>query len=483
VDKQLTLSELNELIKETLNESFSEQLWVVAEIGELNINRAGHCYIELVEKDLDTNKIKARTRATIWSWQFRFIKPYFEQTTGQPLMAGIKILASVTVEYHEVYGLSLNIKDIDPTYTLGDIARKRKEIIDQLIEDGVFDMNKEIPLPDIPSRIAIISSPTAAGYEDFINQLHHNSNGYRFYTKLFAANMQGDQASESIIYALDTIYEYDQMFDLVVIIRGGGSQMDLSCFDNYELAQHVAQFPLPVLTGIGHEKDESITDMVAHTKLKTPTAVAEFLIGRFDLIAQEISQLESDFFNEIDELLLREKTRINHALQLFKPLLRSKIENTTLKLQHLSESVKPLIDDQIDQQQDQLSRLAERILSGSTTMLKENLNKTQHLTSKISFLGQLKTGNAQQVLNEKEQQLHRITINRIKKETEHLEWLEKNKRLLDPKTILKRGFSITMINGKAIKNSSTINEGDQLETIFYQGKVKSTVKEKQIKRN
>jgi exodeoxyribonuclease VII large subunit len=325
VDGQISLTELNFLIKESLDVSFPEQLWVIAEIGELKVNRAGHCYIELVEKDNNTDKIKARSRATIWTWQFRFIQPYFETTTGQKLQAGLKVLVAVSVEFHEVYGISLNIKDIDPNYTLGDMARKRQEIINSLTEEGVFDMNKEIPLAEIPSRIAIISSPTAAGYEDFMSQLINNTEGYKFYTKLFPASMQGKEASSTIINALDYIYEYEDLFDLVVIIRGGGSQMDLSCFDDYDLALHVTQFPLPVVTGIGHEKDESIVDLVANTKLKTPTAVAEFLISQFNAIAIEIAEIESQFIDEINRSLENEENRIKNVLQVIKPLIKCKI--------------------------------------------------------------------------------------------------------------------------------------------------------------
>jgi len=262
MEEQLSLSELNSLVKEALQLAFPEQLWVVAEIGELKVNRTGHCYIELVEKDNITNEISARARATIWSWQFRFIQPYFETTTGQALTAGLKVLISVSVEFHEVFGYSLNIKDIDPNYTLGDMARRRAEIIRKLEDEGIIDMNKEIPLPEIPSRIAIISSPTAAGYEDFMNQLANNEAGYKFYTRLFPSTMQGTDAPKSIIAALNSIFEIETMFDVVVIIRGGGSQMDLNCFDDYDLAVNISQFPLPVLTGIGHEKDESIADLV-----------------------------------------------------------------------------------------------------------------------------------------------------------------------------------------------------------------------------
>lgn len=476
MEGQITLSELNSLVKDTLKVAFPEQLWVVAEIGELNVNRTGHCYIELVEKNTATDVITARSRATIWSWQYRFIQPYFESSTGQELKAGLKVLVSVSVEFHEVYGLSLNIKDIDPAYTLGDMARKRQDIINKLSEEGVFDMNKEIPLADIPSRIAIISSPTAAGYEDFMNQLHDNAAGFVFYTKLFPATMQGNDAAKSIILALENIYEYETLFDAVVLIRGGGSQMDLSCFDDYDLAFHITQFPLPILTGIGHDKDESISDMVANTQLKTPTAVAEFLIGCMDLIAQGINDLESDFFSEVDKLLKNEAQRLSQALSLFKPLINSRLERTEMQLLQMAKSVKPLVNDVIDQQQFKLIQLNDHLQLGCFSMLKEQQNKLLSLSSSTSYLSRIKTGKAAQLLEEKLHQLTRISKRKFEKEHNKIEWLEKNKQLVDPITILKRGFSITLKNGKAVKNASDLTKDDELTTILYKGKTISTVK-------
>ena len=275
--QKFTLFELNEQIKDTLCEAFPSTVWVVAEVSELKENRSGHCYLELVEKV--ENEIIARSRATIWSYTYRMLKPYFETTTGQFFSHGIKVLVQVTVEYHPAFGLSLNIKDIDPTYTVGDMALQRKEIIARLQNEGIFDMNRELQLPLVPQKIAVISSKTAAGYQDFVHQLNSNAHGFIFYTQIFEAWMQGTGAVKSIIGALERIYQYEDFFDAVAIIRGGGATADLSCFDNYELAFNLVQFPLPVITGIGHEKDDTIIDLVAHTRMKTPTAVAEFFIN------------------------------------------------------------------------------------------------------------------------------------------------------------------------------------------------------------
>ncbi len=294
-ESQLSLLELNQLIKDTLDDAFATPVWVKAEISEMTVNRTGHCYLELVDVDPSSKEVLARARATIWSYSFRMLRPYFETTTGQSFTQGIKILVSVKVEYHPVYGMSLNIRDIDPSYTMGDMARKRREIIVQLQEDGVYDMNRELELPLVPQRVAIISSPTAAGLQDFMDQLNNNQRNIQFYTKLFPAVMQGTETAGSIINALELVFQYEDFFDVVCIIRGGGAQLDLASFDNYELAYHVAQFPVPVITGIGHDKDETVIDLVAHTKMKTPTAVAEFLINGAETFEQMLLELEARF--------------------------------------------------------------------------------------------------------------------------------------------------------------------------------------------
>ena len=276
-------------------------IWVKAEISEMTVNRSGHCYLDLIETEPGTDTVIARCRATIWSYTFRMLKPYFETTSGQAFSEGLKVLLQAKVEYHEVFGFSLNIRDIDPVYTLGDLARQRREIIRKLQDDGVFEMNKELELPVVTQRIAIISSPTAAGLQDFLDQLHNNLHQFVFYTKLFPAVMQGNEAPRSIMNALDLIFEYEEMFDAVVIIRGGGAQIDLACFDQYELAFNVAQFPLPVITGIGHDKDDTVIDMVAHTRMKTPTAVAEFLISGALQFSQQLNELKNHFIELVNE--------------------------------------------------------------------------------------------------------------------------------------------------------------------------------------
>ena len=303
----LSLLELNALVRRSLEQCLPDEYWIQAELSDVRSNTTGHCYLEFVQKDPRSNNLVAKARGMIWSNIYRLLKPYFEETTGQLFASGIKVLVKVTVQFHELYGYSLTVLDIDPAYTLGDMARRRREILMQLEEEGVLTLNKELEMPVLPQRIAVISSATAAGYGDFCHQLQHNSGGFFFYTELFPALMQGNQVEESVLAALDRINDRVNEFDVVVIIRGGGATSDLSGFDTYLLAAACAQFPLPVITGIGHERDDTILDMVAHTRMKTPTAVAEFLIGRMDAAAEELEDLQQEVSELASTILLKQK--------------------------------------------------------------------------------------------------------------------------------------------------------------------------------
>ena len=309
----ISLFELNKKIKECLQYSFSESLWVRAEISDLQENYAGHCYLELIEKDSISNSVTARLRATCWANTFRMLKPYFETSTGQAFSSGIKVLIGGVVEFHEQYGISFNVRDIDPTYTLGDMARRRLEIVNRLREEGVMDMNKELSLPESANKIAIISSKTAAGYEDFVNQLENNPQKLHFYHKLFPATMQGEHTQQSVIAALDRIYQYHEHFDAVVIIRGGGATADLASFDSYDLAYYCTQFPLPIIVGIGHQRDQTVLDLVANTSAKTPTAVAELLIENLSKTFDVLVNLEQHLYNVLQLRLQSEKQRLDSA--------------------------------------------------------------------------------------------------------------------------------------------------------------------------
>lgn len=307
----LSLFELNRFVKQALHNHLPDTYWVQAELSDVRSNSSGHCYLEFVQKDTEGNHLIAKARGTIWSNIFKMLKPYFEQETGQQFASGIKVLVQVSVEFHELYGYSLTVLDIDPTYTLGDMARRRREIILRLEEEGVLTMNKELDMPLAPQRIAVISSATAAGYGDFCDQLRNNPYGLSFQTKLFPAVMQGERVEESIISALESVYQELDEWDVVVLIRGGGATSDLSGFDTYNLAANCAQFPLPIITGIGHERDETVLDIVAHTRVKTPTAAAEYLIGRLYETALKLEDHATRVVNKVEERLNWEHTRLN----------------------------------------------------------------------------------------------------------------------------------------------------------------------------
>lgn len=427
------LYQLNTLVKQELKNRFPDTFLVVAEIADVKENRSGHCYLELVEKREGDDAVIATARATIWAFTYRMLKPYFETTTGKSLQRGIKVLVSVEIVFHELYGYSLNVKNIDPTFTVGDLERKRKEIIDRLTQEGVIDMNRELELPMLPKTIAVISSPTAAGYGDFVDQLHRNVYGYAFHTKLFPAVMQGEKTTESIIAALERIYEYESLFDVVVIIRGGGSQTDLGSFDSYDLAANVAQFPIPVLAGIGHERDETIVDRVAYRSVKTPTAAAAFLIERFNEAEGRLEAAKDSLMREAKRILQDEKTR------------------QVVKITELKQFTRLFLEGQ----ENYLELASRRVDHASKLFIGNRVNYLEQLKTRLS-------GKVAEIL----------TANRY-----FLELAETKMKYADPKNILEKGFSITRVNGKAVRDSVLVQEGDILETELFKGVIRSEVKD------
>ena len=317
----ISLYELNRCIRQSLHEALPEAYWVQAELSEVREAYNGHCYIELVQKAEKGNTLLAKARGTIWVNIYKILKPYFERETGQRFAAGIKVLLQVTVDYHELYGLSLTVQDIDPTYTLGDMARRRREILQQLETEGVLDLNKELSMPLLPQRVAVISAAGAAGYGDFCDQLMSNPYGFVFYPQLFPAVMQGDRVEDTVIAALDRIAADRDGWDVVVIIRGGGATSDLSGFDTYALAVNCAQFPLPVITGIGHERDDTVLDMVAHTRVKTPTAAAEYLIACLVDAATALEELVHGLTAGVTGQMHKEEKRLNRLVERLPSLL------------------------------------------------------------------------------------------------------------------------------------------------------------------
>jgi exodeoxyribonuclease VII large subunit len=476
-DQQLSLSELQRLVKGSLEDTFSMPVWVKAEISEMTVNRSGHCYLDLVETELGTDTVIARCRATIWSYTFRMLKPYFETTTGQVFREGLKVLLQAKVEYHEVYGFSLNIRDIDPVYTLGDMARQRREIIRRLEEDGVFGMNKELELPLVPQRIAVISSPTAAGLQDFLDQLHNNPHHFVFYTKLFPAVMQGNEAPRSITHALEQIYQYEDLFDAVVIIRGGGAQIDLACFDHYELAFNVAQFPLPVITGIGHDKDDTVIDLVAHTRMKTPTAVAEFLISGALQFSQQLKELEKHFIELVNDQLEENKDRLNDAADQLSLLVNQLIVKQTnrldiarIQLENRSVALLKKQFAELKQLSTNTKNQANRYVARQNHLLENSGNKLNY-----TFREQVLKNKSQ--LKQFQNLIKIRTIETIRVEKKNLNLIQEKLRLVDPQNILKRGYSLTMMNGKILKSTQLVKEGDLLETLLSDGTVVSKVKQ------
>lgn len=362
--EKITLTELQGLIRDKLYESLPGFFWVIAEIAEIKTNSAGHCYLELTDNDTSGSRVTARIRATIWAAKYHSLNTFFTASAGIPLRTGITILFKATVEYHELYGLSLNITDIDPSYTAGDMALRRESIIRRLTADGVMTMNRELPLPLYPRYIAVISSSKAAGYQDFINHLTNNPYGYVFIPELFEAVMQGETTERSVIEALDRISGSEAGYDAAVIIRGGGSTTDLSWFDSYDIAFYITQFPLPVMTGIGHEKDLTVTDMVAWRSFKTPTAVADFLVEQTLDCENRIIDMASSLYTEASGMISSAEEQL------------SSLQNRTTATARLIVRVK---DEQIGYQAETLLRTKNNLLRSASEKVDRIESALHHL--------------------------------------------------------------------------------------------------------
>lgn len=419
MNEHYTLRQLNLLVRETIEDALPDEYWVEAELSECREN-SGHCYMELIEKDERSNTPVARASAKCWRQTWLMVKPYFERTTGQPLRAGMKVLLKVYAQFHEAYGFSWIVSDIDPTYTLGDMARKRQEIIRQLKEEGVFDLQRELRIPTFAKRIAVISAANAAGYGDFCRQLEENEYGLRFEITLFPAIMQGEQVEQSVIAALNQIYELQSNhishlssltshFDCVVIIRGGGATADLSGFDTLALAENVAQFPLPVITGIGHDRDESILDMVSNTKVKTPTAAAALLIDN----------------------LLRVLERLDDASQRITYAVNQRISSQKTKIATMTSLIPTLALRVVGDQRHRIEMMGNRL----PIAIERRLTNQKHL----------------------------------------LESLAIKLQGVDPQTLLSRGYSITLHHGRAVRDPKLLKPGDEIETRLEKGILHSVV--------
>lgn len=404
----ISLLEYNVRIKRLLASVDVQRCWITAELSDVAV-RGGHCYLELVQKDDSNTRILAKNRAVIWANVFARLKFEFESATGMAFASGLKLMVEVTANYHEQYGLSLVISDINPEYTLGGMAMKRREILRRLAEEGIIDMNKELAFPEVPQRIAVVSAEGAAGYGDFMNQLENNPYGVKFYTKLFPAVMQGERTVPTVMAALDKVNDNLQYFDCVVIIRGGGATSELHCFDDYSLAAYVAQFPLPVIVGIGHERDVTVLDDVAAMRVKTPTAAAEWLIAQGETALSRIGELSNTLVALASGYAARANEQLAYYTSSIPLIVQNRVSNSKTQLGYLFQTIKQ---------------------AGEQQMLREKMR---------------------------------------------LQSLEDKVQILSPQNTLRRGYSLTLKNGKAVTNSTDLLKGDQITTLFANGEVKSIV--------
>ncbi len=428
--KPLSLSELNDKVVATIHAAFDHPYWITAELSDVRTAGNGHCYIEFIDKNPRTGTVTARARGTIWAQRWFLLREDFERQTGQRFAAGIKVLVQVEVSMHSVYGYTLDVLDLDPSYTIGEMALQRAAIIRQLAAEGILDMNKELEMPLLPQRIAVISAAGAAGYGDFRHQLAHNDPGFAFYTRLFPAAMQGEKTESSIIAALDRIYRVHEYFDVVVIIRGGGATADLASFDSYAIAANCAQFPLPVIVGIGHERDSTVLDMVAHTSVKTPTAVAALLVDRMKQQAARLDRLGTVFVTTLQGRLRQETTRLDMMAACLPQWVETRKRQHRLRLQQI------------------VLQLRQAHL-----LLKRQSDRIEFIKDRIT------TAAARQLEHRRQQLL----------------WLEQRIEISRPENILRRGFSITRIDGRAVTSATDIKEGDRVVTQVAEGSFSSVV--------
>lgn len=430
METALTLYELNNLVSEVISSVMPDEYWVEAEISELRVVR-GNCYMELVQKAEDTRTPVARASAKCWRTYWILVQSSFERVTGRQLCPGMKVMMRVHADFHEAYGFSWIVTDINAEYTLGDIARRRREIIARLKEEGVFDLQKELIIPLFAQRVAVISSDNAAGYDDFCNQLQNNEKGLAFSVKLYPAVMQGESTEDSVIEALDRIYKDEDKFDVVVIIRGGGATSDLSGFDTLNLAENVANFPLPIIVGIGHNRDESVLDLVANMSVKTPTAAAAFLIDRLAAVAARVDAAATSLSKYVTNRIEQEKSRIKYLSTVLPSLYAAVKSRENMRISRMSDSLYVAVRQIVASEKARLDLMPQRLSSAWR---------------------QAVTG-----------------------ESHRLQMLEQRVAASDPKRMLARGYTLTLHDGRAVTDLSSLKKGDMLTTLFAGGEVVSEV--------
>lgn len=447
----LSLDELQTLIRQGIDKAHPLPYWVTAEISEKKVNVSGHCYLELVEKGGANHVPKAKASAVIWRSQYAIIASYFRSTTGQELQAGMKVLVKVVVSYHALYGLSLQITDIDPAYTLGDMERQRLETIQKLKEDGVYDMNRELPLPCVMQRIAVVSSPRAAGYQDFMREL--SAGTYRFEVTLFEAFMQGNGAEDSIVEALSRAAERYEAFDVLVVIRGGGSQSDLGCFNSYRLCSYLAQFPLPVLTGIGHDKDQSVADLVAAVALKTPTAVAVSLKDRMEQFEGELDASYRWLSEATRALLHSETERLERAMTALNRLSESGVRTALFRMEQYRDALRHAVAATIERQGARVELSSTRLHHATRFVFSNGLLRIDHLREML-------VQRCRDFLNDR---------------SKSLALLEERIAAHDPRRILELGFAIVRGKGRRVADSEALQVGDTIEVEMKNRKLEAVV--------
>lgn len=470
------LSDLLDEIQMVVHSSFDRSYWVIAEIVSVSEAKNGHLYLEIAEKENDF--LQAKIRANIWSNSKRRILSEFEHATNQSLKRGMKVLINVTIEFHNVFGLSFNILDIDPNFSLGEIERQKKATLKQLEQEGLIDFNKQHVLAPVLQSIAIISSKSAAGYQDFMKQLDENSHGYTFQSALFQAIMQGETASESIIQAIDKIEKNKNNFDVIVLIRGGGSSLDLSCFDEYILAARLAQSHYPIFTGIGHERDISIADKVAHTQLKTPTAVADFIIAHNNGFENEIDSLAEILNKHAFNLVDYQKQLLSNLSKSLSYSSQQKINKNDQRIIHFGHNYKQAVKSRLTKGDFRLNKIEfilEHDLKIKFTQNYQNLNREFEKVIKGS---QKLLQNHQNTIIINSNSLSQKSLSCLESKGNNLDQIKKLIHLADPKQILKKGFSITRLNGKILESIIDVDINTEINTELYDGNLESKITNK-----
>lgn len=427
----ITLSQYNARIRNAIAVAPDLQgQWVLAETSDVSVRR-GHCYLELVEKNPDTGAPVARLGAVIWANTFAQLAARFQAVTGSTFGTGMKVMVRVNANFHEQYGLKLVITDINPEFTLGDMERQRREILDRLAREGLIERNRRLPWPDVPQRIAVISAAGAAGYGDFMNQLSNNPYGLRFYTCLFQALMQGVNTVPSMLDALRRIEEVIDLFDCVVIIRGGGSTTDLNSFDNYDLARRIAEFSIPVIVGIGHERDVTVLDYVAAMRVKTPTAAAEWLIGRGTDALTSLAELRNTVVTTARDMLAHAREQLTYYTSFIPTTTRRIVDTSRLKLDNLAGAIPQAVNNRLTQERTRLSHQVESIGMAITNQMERQRLRLSALTDKVT--------------------------------------------LLSPQNTLSRGYALVTRDGKTITDTSQLNVGDKITICLRDNQVDAQV--------